>query len=188
MHVTSPVLLKHYKEKVKKIGKIDIYTEEDTSITTKGIKNNTRSFPVKSDSNLLEKTYLQLLILNKGEAENIYIPSRYFSSDVLKEIYLAIKSTKEPDLPSIIKLFEKDEEKKVLLEDIIFRATEVEENTTKQLEKIALRLRREYLIRRQKALSVKIAIAEESNDTAQIEMLLKKMLEITKLLKEISHD
>lgn len=187
-HVTNPTLLKHYQEKVESIGKIELKNTINATKQPYNLNSNTKGFPVKSDNNLLEKTYLQLLIFTKDKSEDVYIPSRYFSSTILKEIYLELKHSQAKDLPDIVKLFKDNSEKKLVIEDIIFRATEMEEDTTNQLKKLAMRLRKIYLTRQQKALSVKIAIAEEGNDTQQMEKLLQRMLKITKLLKATSND
>ena len=112
------------------------------------------------------------------------IPSRYLSSPLLQEIYLAIKHSNKTDIVDIAKLFENSPEKKIFIEEIIFRATEFEDDLNTQLIKLIGRLKKQYLTRQQKALSVRIAIAEESNNSKETDRLLSKMLKLTKLLKE----
>jgi DNA primase len=187
-HVSDQILQNHYIEKIKQIGKIDL--GEKVSQTSKSSLpvQNTKGFLVKADSNLLEKTYLQLLIFSKKRSTEVLIPSRYLSSPLLQEIYLAIKHSNKTDIVDIAKLFENSPEKKIFIEEIIFRATEFEDDLNTQLIKLIGRLKKQYLTRQQKALSVRIAIAEESNNTKETERLLTKMLRLTKLLKNVNND
>ncbi|HAM96958.1 TPA: DNA primase [Patescibacteria group bacterium] len=188
-HVTSEILQKSYRIKAETLGKINRKSDSgylpsfESSTTT-----NTKGFLVKGNSNLLEKTYLQLLIFSKNRTDEIFIPSRYLSSPLLKEIYLTIKHSKKTDIANIVKLFQDDEEKRVFIEDIVFRSTEIEDDIGTQLTKLIRRLKKQYLTRQQKALSVKIAIAEESNNSENIEELLTKMQHLTKLLKNVTDD
>ncbi len=187
-HVTNQILQNHYTEKIKQIGKIDLGTSVSSLSNSKPFLQNTKGFLVKADINLLEKTYLQLLIFRKDRSKNIFIPSWYISSPILREMYLTIKHSGKTDMGEIAKLFDDDSEKRIFMEDIIFRSTEIDEDIEQQLVKLTKRLRKQYLTRQQKALSVKIAIAEESNDTTKTDRLLKKMLRLTKLLKENTND
>jgi len=188
IHVTNPTLLRHYTEKIKQIGKIALGDDKSYNNLTEVRMPNTKGFLVKVDSNLLEKTYLQLLIYSKIRSKDILIPSRYLSSPMLREMYLTIKHSVRTDIADIAKLFESSPEKKLLMEEIIFRSTEMDEDIEAQLNKLLTRLKKQYLTRQQKALSVKIAIAEESNNSEETERLLTKMLHLTKLLKEVTHD
>jgi len=132
----------------------------------------------------LDKTYLQLLIFSKIRKPDLLVPSRYLSSLELREMYLKIKHLESTEISDISKLFDEESEQKLLFEEIIFKSTEVEDNIEEQLLKIVGRLRKEYLTRQQKALSVRIAIAEESNNSKETDRLLSKMLKLTKLLRE----
>ena len=187
-HVADPTLLKHYNEKIQSIGKFELKTSVNKGNNSASTNPDKKAFLVKSPNDLLEKTYLQLLIFNSNHTDDLYIPSRYLSSPMLRDIYLEIKHTDAKTLPDLVQIFSDDVNKKTFMEDIIFGATEMEEDTTPQLKKLIPRLKKNYLLRQQKALSVKIAIAEESNDSQQIEKLLQKVLKITKLLKEIPND
>lgn len=187
-HVPDQILQNHYTEKIKQIGKIDLGEGISSTADSKPFLRNTKGFLVKADSNLLEKTYLQLFIYSKNRSEEIFIPSRYLSSPLLQEIYLAIKHSDKVDIVDIARLFEDSPEKKMFIEEIIFRATEFEEDINTQLTKLIRRLKKQYLTRQQKALSVRIAVAEESNNTAETERLLTKMLHLTKLLKNVTND
>ncbi|MCK9574139.1 MAG: DNA primase, partial [Candidatus Omnitrophica bacterium] len=187
-HVTDQILHKHYTEKIKQIGKIELTENVSSSTRHKSLPQNTKGFLVKADNNLLGKTYLQLLIFSKNRTKEIFIPSRYLSSPLLQEIYLTIKHSKKTDISGITKLFENSPEKKTFIEEIIFKATEFEEDINTQLVKLIRRLKKQYLTRQQKALSVRIAVAEESNNTEETRRLLPKMLHLTKLLKEVTDD
>jgi len=187
-HVTDQILHNHYTEKIKQLGKIDLGISISSVSDNSFSQKNTKGLPVKDNMCLLEKTYLQLLIFSKDRSEEIFIPSRYFSSPILGEMYLTIKHSGKTELADIVKLFDQDENKRIFMEDIIFRSTEIDEDSKKQLEKLTRRLKKQYLTRQQKALSVKIAIAEESNNSAETEKLLAKMLHLTKLLKKVTDD
>lgn len=187
-HVTNSTLLKHYKDKVKLLTKLDIDEEKVLNKDSNVSNSNTKGFLVKLNNNSLEKTYLQLLIYADGDIKNFYIPSRYISSKELRDIYLVIKHSQKKDLKDIVALFDNNPMQKILIEEIIFKSTDLEEDLTKQLASISYRLKREYLTKRQKELSVKIAIAEESNDTTTSENLMQRMIKITKLLKDTPHD
>ncbi len=187
-HVPDQILQNHYIEKIKQIGKIDLGEGISSTPSNGYLQKNTKGFLVKVDSNLLEKTYLQLFIYSKNRSEEIFIPSRYLSSPLLQEIYLTIKHSNKVDIVDIAKLFEDSPEKKMFIEEIIFRATEFDEDINTQLTKLIRRLKKQYLTRQQKALSVRIAVAEESNNTAETERLLTKMLHLTKLLKNVTND
>lgn len=187
-HVTNQLLRNHYIEKIKQIGKIELTEGISSTSDSKPFLQNTKGFLVKEDTNMLEKTYLQLLIFNKNRTEDMYIPSRYLSSPLQREIYLTIKHSGKVGIADIAKLFDNSPDKKVFVEEIIFRSTEIEDDLDKQLTKVTRRLKKQYLTRQQKALSVKIAIAEESNNTKETERLLTKMLRLTKLLKDVTND
>lgn len=191
-HVSDQTLQKHYKFKAEKIAKATFFTSEK-HLKPQRSRINTTATPVKQDHtddiNLLEKTYLQLVIYNPNFAKDYHVPIRYFSSKILREIYkIIIVNPIADNVSSIVKLFDNDAEKKILIEDIILSATEMDTDASKQLDKITKRLKKQYLDKRQGELRAKIAIAEESNDTQKIELLLKKILKITKMLKDISHD
>lgn len=191
-HVTDQTLKKHYNDKANRLGQMIFNTNGENSgkvIQGSNITINPVKQITNQDINILEKTYLQLLIYNFSFVRDYQVPIRYFSSETLQEIYKTLLVNPiARDISSIIKLFDKDEEKKLLIEDIILSATEMEIDSKKQLEKVTKRLKKEYLNRRQRELRVKIAIAEESNDVKKIDLLLKKVLKITKILKDISHD
>jgi DNA primase len=187
-HVSDQILQNHYIDKIKQIGKIDLGEKVFPTSSSSLYAQNTKGFLVKADSNLLEKTYLQLLIFSKKRSPEVLIPSRYLSSPLLQEIYLTIKHSDKTDIVDIAKLFENSPEKKMFIEEIIFRATEFEDDLNTQLIKLIGRLKKQYLTRQQKALSVRIAIAEESNNTKETERLLTKMLRLTKLLKNVNND
>ncbi len=182
--VSTSTLQKHYKTKISQLIKIDIETGKDIDTVSPHTSNLTRTFLVKSKDFLLDKTYLQLLIFSKVRKSNLLVPSRYLSSPELREMYLKIKHLENTDITEISKLFEAESEQKLLFEEIIFKSTEVEDNIEEQLQKIVGRLRKEYLTRQQKALSVRIALAEESNNSKETDRLLSKMLKLTKLLRE----
>lgn len=181
--VTTPTLQKHYKKKVLQITKIDL--EESLPSNDFVAPRATKPFLVKSTQNLLEKSFLQLLIFSRLRKLEFLVPSRYLSSSILQTIYLEIKHCKCTEIADLLKLFENKPEQKILFEEIIFRSTEIEDDIEDQLQKIVKRLKKEYLTRQQKALSVKIAIAEESNNSEETDRLLNKMQKLTKLLKEL---
>lgn len=187
-HVTNPTLFNHYVEKIKLLSKIDFNEPNIVKKSSNVLNNNTKGFLVKLNNNLLEKMYLQLLIFADGDIDKFYIPSWYFSSKELREIYLIIKHSKKRDIKDIVALFNNNPTQKILIEEIIFRSTEIEKDIDKQLLSIMKRLKQDYFTKRKKALSVKIAIAEESNDTKQLEKLMLKMTKITKLLQSIEND
>jgi len=187
-HVSDQILHNHYTEKVMQIGKIDLGVSIPSTSGSKPFLQNTKGFPVKGDLDLLEKTYLQLLIFSKDRSEDIFIPSRYLSSPILSEMYLTIKHSAKVELADIVKLFDSDPGKRMFMEEIIFRSTEIDEDSQKQLAKLTRRLKKQYLTRQQKALSVKIAIAEESNNSEKTEKLLARMQHLTKLLKKVTDD
>jgi DNA primase len=183
--VSTPTLQKHYKAKISKLIKIDIDLGKNADPISPEVHNLSKTFLVKSNDFLLEKTYLQLLLFGKIQKSELLVPSRYLASPALKEIYLKIKHNIGKEISDISKLFKNESEQKILFEEIIFKSTEIEEDIEEQLQKIVVRLRKEYLMRQQKALSVKIAIAEESNNSSEADKLLVKMQRLTKLLKEI---
>lgn len=182
--VSTSTLQKHYKTKISKLIKIDLETGKNVDTVATQTSNLTKTFLVKSKDFLLDKTYLQLLIFSKIRKPDLLVPSRYLSSPELRDMYLKIKHLESTDISEISKLFEDESEQKLLFEEIIFKSTEVEDNIEEQLQKIVARQRKEYLTRQQKALSVRIAIAEESNNSKETDRLLSKMLKLTKLLKE----
>lgn len=182
--VSTSSLQKHYKTKISQLIKIDLETGKNVDTVATQTSNLTKTFLVKSKDFLLDKTYLQLLIFSKIRKPDLLVPSRYLSSPELRDMYLKIKHLESTDISEISKLFEDESEQKLLFEEIIFKSTEVEDNIEEQLQKIVARQRKEYLTRQQKALSVRIAIAEESNNSKETDRLLSKMLKLTKLLKE----
>ncbi len=182
-HITNATLLKHYTEKVKLLTKLDITEPKYVNKKQNSTSTNTKGFLVKSNSDLLEKMYLQLLIYADGDMGKYHIPSRYISSPMLREMYLMIKHSGKRDIKDIVSLFNNDSTQKILIEEIIFRSTEIEEDIEKQLATVMQRLKKDYLTRRQKTLSARIAMAEESNDSVKTEKLMQQMMKITKLLK-----
>jgi len=182
--VSTSTLQKHYKTKILQLIKIDLETDKNIDTASSHTSNLTKTFLVKSKDFLLDKTYLQLLIFSKIRKPDLLVPSRYLSSLELREMYLKIKHLESTEISDISKLFDEESEQKLLFEEIIFKSTEVEDNIEEQLLKIVGRLRKEYLTRQQKALSVRIAIAEESNNSKETDRLLSKMLKLTKLLRE----
>ena len=182
--VSTSSLQKHYKTKISQLIKIDLEAGKNVDTVASQTPNLTKTFLVKSKDFLLDKTYLQLLIFSKIRKPDLLVPSRYLSSPELRDMYLKIKHLESTDISEISKLFEDESEQKLLFEEIIFKSTEVEDNIEEQLQKIVARQRKEYLTRQQKALSVRIAIAEESNNSKETDRLLSKMLKLTKLLKE----
>ncbi len=183
--VSTSTLQKHYKTKISKLIKIDLELDRNVDTVSPEVSNLSKTFLVKSNDYLLEKTYLQLLLFGKIQKPELLVPSRYLTSPILREIYLKIKHNVDKEISDISKLFENESEQKILFEEIIFKSTEIEEDLEGQLQKIVIRLRKEYLTRQQKALSVKIAIAEESNNSKETDRLLAEMQRLTKLLKEI---
>ena len=182
--VSTSTLQKHYKTKITQLIKIDLDESKNVDTTSPSTPNLTKTFLVKSNDFLLDKTYLQLLIFSKLRKSELLVPSRYLSSPILKDMYLKIKHLESTEISEISKLFEQEIEQKTLFEEVIFRSTEMEENLEEQLTKIIGRLRKEYLTRQQKALSVRIALAEESNNPKEADRLLSKMQKLTKLLRE----
>ena len=182
--VSTSTLQKHYKTKITQLIKIDIDESKNVDAASSHASNLTKTFLVKSNDFLLDKTYLQLLIFSKLRKSELLVPSRYLTSPVLKEMYLKIKHHESTEISEISKLFEQEAEQRILFEEVIFKSTEMEENIEEQLVKIISRLRKEYLTRQQKALSVRIALAEESNNPKEADRLLSKMQKLTKLLRE----
>lgn len=182
--ISTSTLQKHYKTKISQLIKIDLETDKNIDAVRPHTSNLTKTFLVKSKDFLLDKTYLQLLIFSKIRKPDLLVPSRYLSSPELRKMYLKIKHLESTEISDISKLFDEASDQKLLFEEIIFKSTEVEDNIEEQLLKIVGRLRKEYLTRQQKALSVRIAIAEESNNSKETDRLLSKMLKLTKLLRE----
>lgn len=182
--VSTSTLQKHYKTKISQLIKIDLDLDKNIYTASPKMPNPSRTFLVKSSDYLLEKTYLQLLLFGKIQNSELLVPSRYLTSPILRTMYLEIKHNLNKEISEISKLFDNESEQKILFEEIIFKSTEIEEDLESQLKKIAQRLRKEYLTRQQKALSVKIALAEESNKSEEADRLLTKMQKLTKLLKE----
>ena len=120
------------------------------------------------------------------ESENL-IPKEYIFSENLLNLYKIISAKKYNSKNQLYELLKEDEETKILLEDLLFDLVDIpttKEEILEELEIVKRRLRERYLKNKQKELSVKIAIAEEENNTKDIEKYMQELTNINKMLKD----
>ncbi len=185
--VPDIVTKKHYAKRASILTKIsfaEFFDSKNEKFLRKKPKSN---LLVKLEKNSLEKKFLKLLLLlDDIESENL-IPKEYIFSENLLNLYKIISAKKYNSKNQLYELLKEDEETKILLEDLLFDLVDIpttKEEILEELEIVKRRLRERYLKNKQKELSVKIAIAEEENNTKDIEKYMQELTNINKMLKD----
>lgn len=184
--VPDIVTRQHYAEKASVLTKISSTEFFDSKNTQNPKKNYTRIVPVKLEENSLEKKFLKLLLLLDDIKDENLIPVEQISSENFLNLYKVISAKKYSNKDQLYELLKKDNNTKILLEDLLFDLMDIpttREEILEELEIVKRRLKEKYLKNKQKELSVKIAIAEEENNSKDIERYMKELTNINKMLK-----
>ena len=175
-----------YKRKINKILKLK--------------PNQTLKYPKNRETNCYKKTlklwtcsanyvnYIKYLLLLDNINSIDLLPQIYIDDEKISKIYEIILENKNTKKEIIYKEIKDNDKIASVFEDIIFNLTDVpnsQEEIKKQIEAIMKKIKEEYYIRKQKDLSIKIAIAEENNDNDKSEKYLKELMKVNNLLKEI---
>ena len=133
-------------------------------------------------------SYIKYLLLADDINNTELLPQIYITDDSISKIYEIILENKNTKKDVLYEKIRENSKIKSTFEDIIFNLTDIpesQEEIKKQIALISKKIKEDYYKRKQKELSVKIAIAEENNDNDKSEKLLEELMKINKMLKEI---
>ncbi len=176
----------YYSRKASSITKIDSLKPARFDKSKNPNKTALSHHRVKEADNKLYRGYLQRLLLLDTIEEKYLLEKELLAPTQLQELYSEIlKHYKKGKENLYSKLHDSDTVGKTF-EEIIFDLTNIptnKEDVTKELETIIKRIKVENLMAKQKELSMKIALAEESGKNKEAQKYLKELIEINNLLK-----
>jgi DNA primase len=177
----------HYVKKVSNLTKIDLRKNQPLRTSKEKDPEKFLNVLVKETDNKLEREYLQLLLLSNNLEKNLMVPPEYITSPNLSDIYKVIYKREWKNKEEMYNILKEDEKINPIFENIIFNLVNLptkEEDIVEEITVLAKRLKMQFLKGKQKELSVKIALTEESSNYKDSEKYLKELIEINKLLKE----
>jgi DNA primase len=184
--VADSAIKEHYINKASTITKIALteFREEKTE-EKRGLENKT-TLPVKLVNNILEKKYIQLLLLLEEPLKRNLVTENHFAEEKLKQIYKEIIAGNWRSKEALFSKLRRKEELAETFENLLFDLADIptsQEEIKMELDNLEKRLINEHLRRKQKEISVKIAIAEEKGDLKTSQKYLKELTEINNMLK-----
>lgn len=169
-----------YVEKVRQITKINMFHKR----VSKGTDLKKIS-PYNNNTN--EETrgmaYAQLLLY----LDDIKIPKdhnlKYFQEDEIREILEYISVKESSTRADILAHFEDNSELKKLIENMIFSFSH-STSSVQELESVYRNIVKDYFVRKESEINVKISIAEARGDQKESEKLLKQYQNLTEEKKK----
>ena len=177
---------KFYIEKVERILKLKQQQRGNVFESSKGNFGDRHKNFLTHSSNYV--SYIKYLLLADDINNTELLPQIYITDDSISKIYEIILENKNTKKDVLYEKIRENSKIKSTFEDIIFNLTDIpesQEEIKKQIALISKKIKEDYYKRKQKELSVKIAIAEENNDNDKSEKLLEELMKINKMLKEI---
>ena len=182
--VKDPSTRKLYSDKVSKMLKIKVNSNPASS-------KNSNPNCYKPDVKILShnnyyKNYIKYLLLSDDLKSKSPLPSKYMEPGQYLEIYKIILENDGAERTELYDKIRDNDSIAETFENIIFDLSDIpnsQEEIDKELKTLEKRIIEDYYRKKQKELSVKIAIAEENNDAENSEKYLKKLIKISKLLK-----
>jgi DNA primase len=177
----------HYIRKASLLTKIpmkEFINQKTSPISERG---SSPGVPVKEKPNSLEKKFLKLLLIQENITKKELIPEEYIFSTELGKVYHLICSSEYKNKEELYSELKNNKDVESVFEDLIFDLADIPTNKQEIKEEMNIikkRLHDTYLRRKQKEISVKIAIAEEKNNEKEVEKYMKEMSEVNKLLQE----
>jgi DNA primase len=174
-----------YISKVEKMLKIQL---NNKTIEQKDSKTNyyKRHMNTLADRNYYE-SYIKYLFFLDSLKNTDLLDKKYIEPITLSKLYSVIIDNKKLSRKDLYEEIRKDQELLEVFENIVFSLSDIPE-TQKDIEDklkiLSAKIKADYYKKKQKELSVKIAIAEENNDNEKSEKYLKELMKINNLLKE----
>jgi DNA primase len=178
---------KYYSDKAASITKITSLRHRgfDSRKTTR--KNSNTKLRVKVADNKLYREYLQRLLLLDTVKKELLVEKELLEESNLKEVYIEILKHYKEGKEALYSNLHNNEKVAKTFEDIIFDLTNIptdKDTIIKELREIMTKIEINNLKTKQKNLSVKVALAEESGKTKEAEKFLKELIDINNILKE----
>lgn len=173
--VKNPSHLAFYVKKSLNITKIDIQDIPQLSKKKVLPKNFSQSSQPRSRENIYLQTLLFTSPLQLPHTHDI----QYFESADIRRVLEFVKTNCNTTREEILKHFEKENKIYKLIEDAIFKFSESDTNHD-ELEELYRNILKEYFVRKEREINVKIAIAEETGNLKESEKLLQEFQKLSK--------
>lgn len=174
--ITDKGLYNFYAEKTFRMTKIDIKGVSQKHTNTPAIP---RDIPINKLEHNREKIYLQTLLFNP----DIKIPKdhniEYFKDDQVRKILTYIKEGKSVTREDLLTYFQDEKDIYQIIEDAIFNFSKSDTNS-EDLNGIFRNISKDYFVRKEHEINVKIAVAEETGNSKESERLLLEFQNLTK--------
>jgi DNA primase len=178
---------KYYSRKAASITKINSLRFSKGK-NSRVVKNTSKpQLPVKAANNKLYRKYIQHLLLLDNIDEEFLLKKDQFEITDLKEIYTEILKHYKKGREKLYNNLHNNSEIAETFEQIVFDLTDIPTNkeaVIEELKSIMKKIETKTLQAKQKDLSVKVALAEESGKNKEAEKYLEKLIKINNLLKE----
>jgi len=178
---------RYYSRKAASITKIGSLKPSSRKSSPRGQKSYTKSLPVKKTDNKIYGEYIQRLLLLDKIDEKHLVKEEFISPSNLQKLYAHITKHHKKGKEELYSHLHDNPEISDTFERIIFDLTDVptnKEEVTQELKILKKRIEIEDIKAKQKALSIKVAVAEERGKNKDAEKYLEELIKLNKLLKE----
>ncbi len=173
--VKDPSHLAFYVKKSLNITKIDI--QDIPQLSKKKVLS--KNFSENSKPRSRENIYLQTLLFTSPLQLPHTHDIQYFESADIRRVLEFVKTNCNTTREDILTHFKNEEEIYKLIEDAIFKFSESDTNYD-ELEELYRNILKEYFVRKEREINVKIAIAEETGNLKESEKLLQEFQKLSK--------
>lgn len=180
----------HYINKVRSMIKVDI-VETGIRKLPANIKIPKLQSKILTIYDKVEKKYLQLILMAERLPQEYLVKGNRITAEDFSSLYTKILALKELNKEELYEKLKNEKETYSTFENLLFDLTDIptdKESLLSEISQLYNKLNISYFKRKQKEISVKIAIAEENGNMKESERYMGKLMEINKMLREISND
>ncbi len=180
----------HYINKVRSMIKVDI-VETGIRKLPANIKIPKLQSKIPTIYDKVEKKYLQLILMAERLPQEYLVKRNRITAEDFSSLYTKILALKELNKEELYEKLKNEKETYSTFENLLFDLTDIptdKESLLSEISQLYNKLNISYFKRKQKEISVKIAIAEENGNMKESERYMGKLMEINKMLREISND
>lgn len=180
----------HYTNKVRSMIKVDI-VETGIRKLPANIKIPKLQSKIPTIYDKVEKKYLQLILMAERLPQEYLVKRNRITAEDFSSLYTKILALKELNKEELYEKLKNEKETYSTFENLLFDLTDIptdKESLLSEISQLYNKLNISYFKRKQKEISVKIAIAEENGNMKESERYMGKLMEINKMLREISND
>lgn len=180
----------HYINKVRSMIKVDI-VETGIRKLPANIKIPKLQSKIPTIYDKVEKKYLQLILMAERLPQEYLVKGNRITAEDFSSLYTKILALKELNKEELYEKLKNEKETYSTFENLLFDLTDIptdKESLLSEISQLYNKLNISYFKRKQKEISVKIAIAEENGNMKESERYMGKLMEINKMLREISND